>query len=40
MPTKKLPTPKPPSATAGDSAPGQHQPVDALVHKEIGRAHV
>ena len=51
MPTKRAPPSKTAAASAGDSAPGTHQPVDALVHKaderlfipsreEIGRAHV
>jgi adenine-specific DNA-methyltransferase len=37
MPTKKTAAPK---ASAGDSAKGQHQPVDALVHKDKGRLFI
>ncbi|MBA4282376.1 site-specific DNA-methyltransferase, partial [Ralstonia sp.] len=37
MPPKKTAAPK---AHAGDSAKGQHQPVDALVHKDKGRLFI
>ena len=37
MATRKTPAPK---ATAGDSAQGAHQPVDALVHKADERLFI
>ena len=40
MPTKRAPPSKTAAASAGDSAPGQHQPVDALVHKADERLFI
>ena len=40
MATKKKAASKAAPATAGDSAPGQHQPVDALVHKADERLFI
>ena len=40
MPTKKSAPPKHKPAAAGDSARGQHQPVDALVHKADERLFI
>ena len=40
MATCKTAPPKPTPASAGDSAPGQHQPVDALVHTADDRLFI
>ena len=40
MVSRKIAPPKTTPAAAGDSAPGQHQPVDALVHKADERLFI